>query len=70
MVEDENLFGGMTVITGEASKRKTENWGEALYRPNVKAETESIPVKNIPFFAWANRGLGEMQVWVNEKETR
>ncbi|WP_160724392.1 glycoside hydrolase family 127 protein [Bacillus sp. USDA818B3_A] len=65
--EDENLLGGVRVITGEALKRKTENWGDALYRPNVKMETQSLPVKFIPYFAWANRGLGEMQVWVNEK---
>ncbi|MEH7119821.1 beta-L-arabinofuranosidase domain-containing protein [Neobacillus vireti] len=68
-VEDGNLLGGVKVITGEAIKRKAENWGESLYRPNVNIETESVSVKFIPYFAWANRGLGEMQVWVNEKET-
>jgi len=67
--EDENLLGGMKVITGEAIKRKTENWGEALYKPNIHLETESVSIKFIPYFAWANRGLGEMQVWVNEQET-
>ena len=68
VVEDENFLGGMMVITGEAIKRKTENWGEALYKRNIHLETESVSVKFIPYFAWANRGIGEMQVWVNEQE--
>lgn len=67
--EDANLLGGMTVITGQAVKRKIDNWGEALYKRNINLEFEPVPVKFIPYFAWANRGLGEMLVWVNEKET-
>jgi len=66
--EDGALFDGLTVITADAVKRKTENWGEALYKRNVGLETESVTMKFIPYFAWANRGLGEMRVWVNETE--
>ncbi|TCN21157.1 glycoside hydrolase family 127 protein [Mesobacillus foraminis] len=66
---DQNLFGGMQVIIGQAIKQKAENWGEALYKSNPKIETEAVTLKFIPYFSWANRGLGEMQVWVQERET-
>jgi uncharacterized protein len=67
IAEDSSLIEGMKVITGEARKQKTENWGESLYKRDAKTETDVASVKFIPYFAWANRGLGEMRVWVNEK---
>jgi uncharacterized protein len=69
IAEDSSLIDGMKVITGKALKQKTENWGETLYKRNVKEETEAVTVKFVPYFAWANRGLGEMRVWVNEKNS-
>jgi len=30
-------------------------------------DKETMFLKFIPYFAWANRGEGEMRVWVNEE---
>ena len=51
--------------------------GVAVLKTNVlKVEADSItgnvqtvkrPFTAIPYYAWANRGKGEMQVWIPEK---
>lgn len=45
---DPTLFDGMPVVTGEGT------------RPDGARRT----VRAIPYFAWANRGTGEMAVWI------
>jgi len=57
------LFGGIPVITAKGRRRDAARWGENLYRP-VSSRTKSAPIKAVPYFAWANRGLGEMLVWL------
>lgn len=37
---------------------------EQLYHPYQKKMYEPVNLKWIPYYAWANRGEGEMQVWV------
>ena len=49
----------MPVLSGRASVRKEF---EALYR-TYRGEEEGVPWKLIPYFAWANRGVSEMNVW-------
>lgn len=36
-----------------------------LYRDYTPAKTKPVTLNFIPYFAWANRGEGEMRVWVN-----
>lgn len=36
---------------------------DRLYMPYGKTECESAVMKLIPYYAWANRGEGEMRVW-------
>ncbi|HYN08937.1 MAG TPA: beta-L-arabinofuranosidase domain-containing protein [Vicinamibacterales bacterium] len=52
---DKNLFGGVTVIQSEARR---------LTRPSLPER----PVKMIPYYVWANRGPGEMAVWLSTVE--
>jgi uncharacterized protein len=52
---DKNLFGGVTVIQADARR---------LTRPSLPAK----PVKLIPYYLWANRGPGEMAVWLSAVE--
>jgi DUF1680 family protein len=52
---DKNLFGGVTVIQADARR---------LTRPSLPAQ----PVKLIPYYLWANRGAGEMVVWISTVE--
>lgn len=39
--------------------------GRGLYAPYAPANTHPAALKLIPYFAWANRGEGEMLVWLN-----
>jgi DUF1680 family protein len=48
---DKSLFGGVTVIRAEARR---------VSRPSMPAR----PVTLIPYYLWANRGAGEMAVWI------
>jgi DUF1680 family protein len=52
---DRNLFGGATVLLTEAKK---------IGNPSSGAQ----PVQLIPYHLWANRGAGEMTVWLSKDE--
>ena len=62
---DENLLGGVVVITGEAQRRALKGWEARLYRP-VQSTVRTAPFKAVPYYAWANRAPGEMLVWIRE----
>jgi DUF1680 family protein len=62
---DEKLLEGVVVITGVAHRRSAEGWEEELYRP-AQTGSQPVPIKAIPYYAWANRALGEMLVWIRE----
>ncbi len=59
-----DLLGGVTVLEGEADVIREPDWGGQLYRPLVRRQPERRPIRLIPYFAWANRGIGEMSVWL------
>jgi DUF1680 family protein len=54
------LLNGVVVIKGEVPAVKVDDNGE-----NVTTIKQSFTA--IPYYAWANRGKGEMQVWFPEK---
>jgi len=65
-----NFLGGVIVLKGEASAQDLSSWQGKLYRPYRKEEkmkTEPLEITAIPYFAWANRNLGKMVVWVLER---
>lgn len=60
-----NLLGGVTVLEGEGLKALPPGWDEGdIYRAAPEPERERF--RAIPYFAWANRGPGGMQVWIPE----
>lgn len=65
---DPNLFGGVTVITGEATRPAPEDWPGGLYQPQATQSIAASPFtfKAIPYCFWANRAPGEMRVWLRE----
>lgn len=65
---DKDLFGGVSVITGEAVRRAPANWNGDLYQPQSAVQNTQTPVtfKAIPYCFWANREPGEMRVWMRE----
>ncbi|MBC7262344.1 MAG: glycoside hydrolase family 127 protein, partial [Chloroflexi bacterium] len=63
----DDLLGGVTVLHGLGSV-PTEAWGP-LYRPFSADPTPSrlVELVGIPYYAWANRGVGEMTVWLQKE---
>ena len=62
---DPDLLGGVTVLEGIAQRLRQDDWSDTLYRPLSKAPLEPVPVRLVPYYAWANRGIGEMTVWMS-----
>jgi DUF1680 family protein len=52
------LLNGITIIKSEANAVKISD---------NKVQTVKQPFVAIPYYAWANRGKGEMQVWLPER---
>ena len=60
------LLGGVTVLE-TVGLRESDEWTGPLYAPARGApETQTVQLRWIPYYAWANRGTGEMRVWVRE----
>jgi hypothetical protein len=49
---DKTLYGGVTVIQTRATRVS-------------KSSSAAAPVRLIPYYLWANRGAGEMTVWIS-----
>lgn len=60
-----DLLGGINCIKVHAKRRSKKLWENALYRPVVLNDFEDVIVTAIPYYAWGNRQVGEMTVWVN-----
>ena len=61
---DRRLLGGVVVLEGKASSRAPVKWAGALYRPVQNPPLQSVNLRFIPYSVWANRGAGEMSVWL------
>lgn len=63
-----DLLGGVVTVTADGLRLSEEGWGrERLYRVYRGKNYEPRELKFIPYYAWANRGAGEMSVWVRMK---
>ena len=64
-----DLFGGITVITGEAVRIEPESWSGGIYQPQsiAKSARSLFQFKAMPYYLWANREPGEMRVWIREE---
>jgi uncharacterized protein len=56
------LLGGCVVVEGFALREAT---GGELYSPDVR-EPAAVVFRAVPYALWANRGEGEMRVWLRE----
>lgn len=57
------LLGGVTAITFKGSRR--DGAFEGLYREYTPARAEAV-FKAVPYYAWNNRGEGELTVWIQK----
>ena len=56
----------MAVIT-MAGKRLKNSVNSSLYKEYTPENEEDVTLRFIPYYAWSNRGEGEMSVWVRTK---
>ena len=61
---DPELLGGITVLEGEANAMESRTWGQSLYRELNSCNSVVLPIRLIPYYAWSNRGISEMTVWI------
>lgn len=61
------VLGGLQTISAPANRLESSEWGDHLYMASAETRLEEVVAKFIPYYAWANRGRGEMSVWVKEK---
>lgn len=59
---DPDLLGGVVALQVSGRQKKS---GEALYSDCPPEEEETV-LKAIPYYAWCNRGLTHMRVWMPE----
>ncbi|MFR9595926.1 MAG: beta-L-arabinofuranosidase domain-containing protein [Rikenellaceae bacterium] len=60
---EEELLGGVNSLSVEALSRSKGYEQGSLYAP-IKGGYETVALKMIPYYAWANRGESEMTVFV------
>lgn len=61
---DPKLLGGVTVIEGRGRLLPMGDWTGQLYRRPVPDKPESVNFRLIPYYAWNNRGVSHMSVWL------
>jgi DUF1680 family protein len=73
----DDVLGGVFTLDGQGTVEVPDvGWDGHLYRtarsnrtPLISGEssrTEAVPLTFVPYYAWANREPGRMQVWVRE----
>jgi len=56
-------LGGVTRIHGTGTVFDAADWGHTLYLRS-KPDFKRADVTAIPYYAWCNRGAGQMAVWI------
>lgn len=55
--------GNVMALTGEARLLDNNQWKNTLYK-EVNTQLNTVHIKLIPYYAWANRGSTDMTVWM------
>ncbi len=56
-------LGGIVQLSCDGLREPDADWGDALYREAAPDEAAPARLTFIPYYSWANREPGEMQVW-------
>ena len=59
-------LGGIVRLNCEGEREILDAQDEPLYTAEREVKKEPAALRFIPYYAWANRGVGEMTVWVRE----
>lgn len=59
-------IAGSDVVWLEGQSEFADNsvWKGQLYHPISKEKPATVPFKLVPYYAWGNRGLHDMEVWL------
>lgn len=63
-----DLLGGVVALACPGVRISDAGWGDELYQP-YHVESAPTTIRLVPYFAWGNRGLGEMSVWLRTTAT-
>jgi len=61
----DHMLGDAVTLHGMSTKVDALAWGDELYAP-IPYNIKIVPIRAIPYYAWANRTPGEMTVWIRE----
>ncbi len=66
---DAGLLGGVVTVTAEGVRHRETGWDNGdLYRTLESGkppyDAEDATLRAVPYYAWNNRGVGEMAVWL------
>lgn len=61
-----NILGGVLTLQAKAEKLSSKEWQGSLYL-GLPPVTHGTPMTAIPYYAWNNRGPGQMRVWIPER---
>lgn len=60
------LLNGVVTVKTPAFRIDKDAWNDReLYSASAVCPLEPVELKWIPYYAWANRGRGEMYVWIH-----
>ena len=60
-IDNRNLL----TINASSSITPDNSWDKKLYKPISIKDNKEYTIKLIPYFAWGNKGKGEMSVWLS-----
>lgn len=60
-------INGCAVVMLEVPGWREESKDDELYSDYAPTQNQAVILKMIPYYTWANRGEGEMQVWIRTK---
>lgn len=64
---EKDTLNGVVILKGEALKTELKESSTAsLYVSEKQINTTKTSFKAVPYYAWANRGEGEMAVWIRK----
>ncbi len=65
---EKELLKGVVTLKAQGKKISRRGWdGTTLYRTYRGDKYEDHPLKFVPYYSWANRGEGEMMVWIRHE---
>jgi hypothetical protein len=66
----EDLLGGVVVVEVQGMVTEPGEWDDSLYLPAAerKMAHRAATLTAVPYYAWANREIGTMRVWIPRSE--